>query len=151
MTTQQFRDRVSKSGTRIFVALPFDPNEVWGVKDRHFVTGTINGRAIRGPLGMEEGHYVLSLGSAWRRDNGIDAGFQINVVLSAEGPQSGDMPDDISEALANDPDARAFFDSLATFYRNTYIKWIEGAKQPATRAARVRELLKLLHARKKQK
>jgi len=40
---------------------------------------------------------------------------------------------------------------LATFYRNTYIKWIESAKRPETRAARIEEMVQLLKAGKKQK
>jgi len=47
--------------------------------------------------------------------------------------------------------SRAFFESLATFYRNTYINWIEGAKRPTTRAARIGEMIELLKAGRKQK
>ena len=58
---------------------------------------------------------------------------------------------DITAALNQAPEAKAFFEALATFYRKGYIDWIEGAKRPETRAARIDEMVKLLAAGKKQK
>jgi len=58
---------------------------------------------------------------------------------------------DLATALAAEPQAQQFFNSLATFYRNTYVKWIEGAKRPETRAKRIAEMIDLLKAGKKQK
>ena len=75
----------------------------------------------------------------------------MEVTLSLEGPQSETLSPDVLEALDSEPQARAFFESLATFYRNTYVKWIESTKRPETRAARIREMLELLRAGKKQK
>lgn len=48
-------------------------------------------------------------------------------------------------------EAKAFFEGLATFYRNGYLRWIEGAKRPETRSARIVEVLGLLKAGKKQR
>lgn len=151
MTTQRFKAIVAKSGSRIFIALPFDPNIVWGIKQRHHITGSVNGCGVRGSLGSDGEHYFLLLGAAWRRDNGLDAGAQVNVILSPEGPQSEQVSPDVAKALKAEPHAKAFFEALATFYRNTYIKWIESAKRPETRAARIAEMIKLLKAGRKQK
>ena len=52
---------------------------------------------------------------------------------------------------ASEPEARAFFESLATFYRNGYVRWIEGAKRPETRSARIAEMLGLLRGGQKQR
>ena len=151
MTTQRFKATISRSGTRTVIHVPFNPNEVWGVKQRHHVTGSVNGRAVRGPLGSDGTQFFLPLGAAWRRDNGLEAGAKVNVVLSAEGPQSATLAADIASALESEPQAKAFFDDLATFYRNTYIKWIESAKKAETRSRRIREAMQLLNAGKKQK
>jgi hypothetical protein len=51
MTTQRFKATVAKSGSRTHIAIPFNPNEVWGGKQRHSVTGSINGYGVRGSLG----------------------------------------------------------------------------------------------------
>lgn len=151
MTTQRFTATITQTGTRMFIALPFNPNQIWGVKQRHHITGTVNGWAVRGSLGSDGTQYFLPLGAAWRRDNGLGAGAIVAVVLSPEGPQSEGLSPDVARALESEPKAKAFFEALATFYRNTYIKWIEGAKRPETRAGRIREMIKLLKAGKKQK
>jgi len=151
LNTQRFKTVLMKSGSRIFVPIPFNPNEVWGIKQRHYIRGTVNGHAVRGSLGSDGGQYFLPLGAAWRRDCGLDAGDHVDVVLSPEGPQAETLSTDIANALSAEPPAKAFFESLATFYRNTYIKWIESAKRPETRSARIQEMLELLKAGKKQK
>ena len=136
---------------RTFIALPFNPNEVWGTKGRHYITGTVNGQGVRGSLGSDGKQYFLLLGAAWRRACGLEAGDTVEVALSPEGPQSESLSSDVAQAFEAEPQAKAFFESLATFYRNTYIKWIESAKRPETRAARIREMIELLKAGKKQK
>ena len=151
MTTQRFTATIAKTGSRVYVAIPFDPQAEWGTKTRHYVRGTLNGQVIRGSLGSDGAQYFLPLGAAWRRDNGLEAGDKVKVVLEPEGPQTASLAPDVAAALAASPRARTFFDGLATFYRNTYIKWIEGAKRPETRAARLAEMVALLEAGKKQK
>ena len=151
MTTQRFEATVTKSGSRTYIAIPFNPNEVWGVKQRHYITGSINGCRVRGSLGSDGSQYVLPLGAAWRRDSGVEAGMQVEVVLTPDGPQADALAEDIRAALDSEPQAKAFFESLATFYRNGYIRWIESAKRPQTRSARIAEMLSLLKAGKKQR
>jgi hypothetical protein len=151
MTTRRFTARVEKSGTRTFIGIPFDPHEVWGVKARHHLSGTVNGCAVRGSLGFDGSRYFLPLGAVWRRDNHLEAGASVDVVLSPEGPQSEALAEDLAAAFASEPQAKAFFDSLATFYRKNYLRWIESAKRPDTRAARIGEVIGLLKAGKKQR
>lgn len=151
MTTQRFKAVITKSGTRTFIAIPFNPNDVWGVKQRHHITGSVNGCAVRGSLGSDGTQFFLPLGAAWRRDSGFEVGTEVQVVLSAEGPQSEGLSPDVASALDAEPEAKTFFEGLATFYRNTYIKWIESAKRAETRATRIDEMIQLLKAGKKQK
>ena len=151
MTAQSFKSVISKSGERVFIPLPFNPNDVWGVKQRHHITGSVNGYGVRGSLGSDGKQYFLLLGAAWRRGCGLEAGVTVDVVLAPEGPQSASLSTDVLNALEAEPQAKAFFESLATFYRNTYIKWIESAKRPETRNARINEMIGLLKAGKKQK
>ena len=150
-STQRFKTVLMKSGSRIFIPIPFNPNEAWGVKQRHYIRGTVNGYGVRGSLGSDRKQYFLPLGAAWRRDCGLDAGAEVDVVLLPEGPQSEHLSTDVVDALNAEPQAKAFFESLATFYRNTYIKWIESAKRPETRSTRIQEMIELLRAGKKQK
>ena len=152
MSRQQFKASVQVGEReRVFIALPFDPSTVWGKKARHHIRATINGLLFRGSLGSDGDSYFMALGVAWRRDCGVDSGTKVTVLIEPEGPQQSTLAADIVEALAAEPSAQEFFIGLATFYRNGYIKWIEGAKRSETRAARISEMVALCKAGKKQK
>jgi len=88
MATQRFKTIVAKTGSRTASVIPCDPNAVWGIKQRHHITGTINGCTVRGSLVSHGSGYFLPLGAAWRRDSGVEAGAEVEVVLGPEGPQS---------------------------------------------------------------
>ena len=134
----------------IAVRIPFDPSAEWGVKGRHDVTGNVAGRKVRGRLVARGGEHYLELGPAWCRDNPLADGMQVTVTLAPEGPQVVYMSSDVAEALNADPDARRFFESLATFYRKGFIRRIEGAKRPATRARLIAETVAALKAGKRE-
>ena len=81
----------------------------------------------------------------WLRDAGVAAGDDVLVELAPEGPQRGDLADDISAALEANPAAAAFFDTLAQFYRKGYLRYIDATKRrPDLRAARIAEVTGLL-------
>jgi Bacteriocin-protection, YdeI or OmpD-Associated/Domain of unknown function (DUF1905) len=152
MSQQSFKTTVQATDRgRVFIAMPFNPSAVWGVKPRHHVRGTVNGLLFRGSLGSEGGTYFMVLGAAWRRDCGVAVGDTVAVVLEAEGPQQDSLAKDIADALAAEPNAQEFFDGLATFYRKNYVRRIESAKRPETRTVRILEMVALLKAGKKQK
>ncbi|MBE0698908.1 MAG: YdeI/OmpD-associated family protein, partial [Anaerolineaceae bacterium] len=113
--------------------------------------GTVNGFAFRGELNEEWSLYYLNLGPAWLRDSGLSAGSLVEVAIGPEGPLGDRLPADVRAALEADAQAKAFFESLPTFYRNNFMRSIEGAKRPETRAARIAEMMDLLKARKRQK
>jgi hypothetical protein len=134
------------------VPVPFDPDGVWGSRKRHHVTGTVNGMGVRAVLEPFEDGFGMLLGAAWRRDCGIAPGDVVSVELVPEGVQRGDLAADFAAALADEPDAGAFFDSLAQFYRNAYVRWIEATKRrPEERARRIAETVALLEAGMKQR
>jgi len=151
MNVQRFHATLEKVGTKTVLPIPFDPDEVWGSKPRHHITGTVNGRKVRGALLADGDRFFLSLGAAWRRDSGLDAGDAVEVELAPEGPQFADLAPDIAAALDASPAARAFFEGLATFYRKGYLRWINGARRPETRASRIGEMIGLLEAGKNQR
>jgi hypothetical protein len=151
LTTERFRTTIVESGARAYVTIPFDPNEAWGVKERHFVTGSIDGCKIRGCLDSEGTQVVLPLGPAWRRDNAVPIGAEVEVVLGPDGHLPETVAPDVAAALEAEPEARLFFESVAPFYRNNYIRWIESAKRPQTRSARIVEMISLLKAGKKRR
>ena len=148
MTAKRFESTIVRARTKVHVPVPFDPNEAWGWKVRHYVKGSVGGCRIRGLLRPEDHGYVLPLGAAWLRDNVIPTSATIEVVLEPDGPQSEALADDIAQALSASPDAETFFQSVAPFYRKNFLRWIDQAKRPETRAARIAEMVKMLGAGK---
>lgn len=151
--TQQktFDTVVQKEGAFTFVSVPFSPRETWGARPRFHVTGTINGHVVRGCLGVFGTDYFLRLGAAWVRDSGIGPGANVTVTLALEGPQESNLAQDIAAALGSNAAAKAFFDGLPTFYRKNYMRWIDSAKRPETRAKRIQDMIALLAAGKREK
>lgn len=90
------------------IAVPFDPDEAWGAKAEHPVGGTIDGKRVRGTVSPGEGGWALALGPRWVLDECLAIGDKVVVELEPEGPQRGDLADDISAALEANPRAAAF-------------------------------------------
>jgi hypothetical protein len=134
MALQRFR-AVIAAGPRdsAVIMVPFDPDEEWGAKADHPVSGTVGGCRIRARLVPAGRGWVLTL--APKRL--ISMGIAI---------------DDIAAALAADPAAAAFFDTLAQFYRKAYLRWIDSTtRRPDLRAARIAEVVSLLAAGVKER
>ena len=137
---------------RVYVVLPFDPDEIWGSRTRYHVRGTINGAGVRGALEQFGRGYFLPLGPAYRRGAGLKPGDPVTVTLIPEGPQSEALAADIAAALAAEPEAARFFDGLPTFYRKNYLRWIDATRRsPDVRAQRIAELVGLMKAGKKER
>lgn len=142
---------VETEGKFTFIGIPFSPRDVWGAKPRFAVNGTINEKAVRGTLGALDQDYFLRLGATWLKDNGINPGDQVKVMLALEGPQEENLAEDIKGALIANQKAKTFFDGLPTFYRKNYIRWIESAKREETRTKRIQEMITLLEEGKREK
>jgi len=153
MRTQRFGAQVAAApGGRAIVVVPFDPDEVWGAKAEHHVNGTVNGWRVRVRLAPGDGGWAFTLGPARVRDLGLVLGEEARAELAPEGPQRADLADDVAAALAANPDAAAFFDTLAQFYRKAYLRWIDATtRRPDVRAARIAEVVDLLAAGVKER
>ncbi|MBB5868506.1 hypothetical protein F4553_001885 [Allocatelliglobosispora scoriae] len=148
MPTQQYTTTAASAPNgRLLIPVPFDPDTVWGAKPRHHIAGTVNGVRVRGVIEKARGGFGFTLGPAWLRDCGLRAGDTVTVDITAEGPQRGDLAEDIAAALDASPSAGAFFDSLAQFYRRAYLTWIDATKRrPEQRPQRIAEMIRLLEA-----
>ncbi|HEX6342148.1 YdeI/OmpD-associated family protein [Umezawaea sp.] len=153
MTARRFTGTVREEGRgRVVVPVPFDPDQVWGVKARHHITGTVDDVRVRGVVEASGTDRWVVLTPAWLRDHALAPGDRVAVVLAPEGPQRADLAEDIASALDAAPAAAAHFDSLAQFYRRAYLRWIDGtARRPELRAARIAEVVDLLAAGIKQR
>lgn len=118
---------------RVMVPVPFNPDAVRGVKSDHRVSGTVNGMNVRAAVEPLRDGFGIVLGAAWRRDCGV-------------------APGDVRAALEGEPAAGAFFDGLAQFYLQAFLRWIDATKRrPDERARRIGETVDLLLQKKKQR
>ena len=125
MCVQRFGTHITAGpGGRAEIVVPFDPDQVWGAKAEHPVGGTINGRRIGGGLHRQRRLGVRGDPDVGARRRG-PADSDVTVELAPEGPQRGDLADDVAAALEASPAAAAFFDTLAQFYRKAYLRWID--------------------------
>jgi hypothetical protein len=148
MSAQRFHAVIAAGpGDSAVITMPFDPDEVWGTKANHPVGGTIDGRRIRARLCPSGSGWVLTLAPSRLLGMCLAIGDDVTVELAPEGPQRGDLADDIAAALEASPAAGAFFDTLAQFYRKAYLRWIDAtSRRPDVRAARIAEVVDLLTA-----
>ena len=153
MSVQRFAAPLSVGPRgRGVIAVPFDPDQVWGAKAWHPVNGTINGAFVRGAVERVDGAWVFTLGSMWMCEAGLSAGDEVALELGPEGPQRGDLAPDIAEALDDCPAAAQFWDTLAQFYRKAYLRWINSTiRRPELRAERIAEVVTLLAAGVKER
>jgi hypothetical protein len=153
MESRRFTAAVAAAGRgSLLVHVPFDPDEVWGAKQRHHVAGTVNGVGVRAVIQPTGDGFGFTLGPTSPCRGSLAAGDTVTVEVAPEGPQRGDLADDIAEALAANPAAAAFFDSLAQFYRRAYLRWIDATKRrPDQRPVRIAEMVRLLESGVKQR
>lgn len=151
-TQRRFRTTVAVDRRgRTVVPVPFDPDEAWGVKPRHPVRGSVAGCAMRGIVEKREDGPVITLGPSWTRVP-LHDGTEVEVVLEPEGPQRADLAPDIAAALDAAPDAAAFFDSLAQYYRNSWLRWIDSTKRnPEQRPVRIAHMVRNLQDGRKER
>jgi hypothetical protein len=153
MTHRQFTaTAAAASRGHILIPVPFDPDTVWGTKPRHHIHGTVNGMGVRGVIEPAGDGHGFTLGPAWLRHCGLATGDTVTVHIQPEGPQRGDLADDIAAALDANPKAAVFFDSLAQFYRRAYLRWIDATKRrPDQRPQRIAEMIRLLEDDRKER
>ncbi len=150
---RRFTATVTKDAKkRVIVPVPFDPDEVWGSRPKHHVSGRLGDCGVRAVLEVGADGWSFRLGPAWLRDSGVAVGDKVKVELAPEGPQRDGLAPDLAAALDAEPKAGEFFDSIAQFYRKAYITWIDATKKrPDVRAERIAATVKLLKAGKKER
>ena len=148
---KRFKATITRTGGKNLIPVPFDPDEAWAQKERHYVDGEVDGHRVRGLLIITGNQVALPVGAAWLRDTRVALNTPVKVVLWPDGPQVELLAEDIARALAAAPAAKSLFDSVAPFYRKNFLRWIDSAKRPQTRQARIAEMVSLLAAGKRQR
>jgi Bacteriocin-protection, YdeI or OmpD-Associated/Domain of unknown function (DUF1905) len=102
------------------------------------VVVTIGVQAFRTRLAVYGGQPMVGVSKANRAAAGIEVGDRFDVAIAVdEEPRTVEVPGDLAEALAADPEAAGAFDRLSFTHRREYVNWITEARKPETRARRV--------------
>lgn len=130
----------------VFVVIPFSVPEVFGTRGRVPVQVTFDGYPYQGsitPLG--DGHHALHVLKQIRKAVDKTIGDTVRVTLSRDVMERKmEAPADLAEQLAQNPKAAAYFAKLAYTHQREFVRWLEGAKRPETRATRLAETVELL-------
>jgi hypothetical protein len=109
------------------------------------VVATVNGYTYRTSVAPAYGKILMPFSSEHRAASGLSGGEEIEVeLIPDDAPREVEVPADLAAALAGAPDAAAFFAGLSHTNKRAYVLWIEDAKKPETRSARVAKTAEML-------
>jgi hypothetical protein len=132
-------------GGGAFVEVPFDVETEFGAKKPR-VRALIEGVPYRGLLTrMGSEHHILIILKGIREQIGKTFGDEITITLEPDTePRVLEIPDDLTQALQKDEEARLFFDKLSYTHQKEYVTWINDAKKEETRQSRIFKTIELL-------
>jgi uncharacterized protein YdeI (YjbR/CyaY-like superfamily) len=94
------------------------------------------------------GRYLVPLSAENRTAAGVAAGDEVDVdIVADDAPREVSVPADLDAALTGP--ARAAYDGLSYSHRKEWVRWVEEAKKPETRTARIERTVADLAAGKK--
>jgi hypothetical protein len=112
------------------------------------VVVTVGGYTYRTTVAPMGGDFWIPLAAEHREAAGVQAHEEVDVTVELDtAPREVPVPDDLAAAF--DEPARATFDGLAYSHRKEWVRWVEEAKKPETRTARIEKTVESLRAGKK--
>src|SRR4051794_15840008 len=76
---------IAGPGGKLVVSVPFDPDLVWGAKQRHHVAGTVNGVRMRAVPERAGDGFEFTIGPQSPSARGIAVGTEVTVQIAPEG------------------------------------------------------------------
>lgn len=114
---------------------------------RPAVRVTVAAHTYRTTIASMGGRFMIPLSAEHRAHAGVAAGDEVEVQIESDtAARDVPLPSDLAEALREDGPAQSFFDSLAYTHRKEWVRWIEEAKKPDTRASRIETAVEALRA-----
>ena len=115
---------------------PRKPKSVWSKINKHRIEKLIDQKLMT-PAGLATIERAKKNGS-WNTLNASDLHTDNN-----------SMPDDLKKALLKNENALTNFLAFSPSYRKRFLFWIDSAKTPVTKAARIKQTLLMAAANKK--
>ena len=147
----RFRTTVELGGkTATGLQIPDDVVVALGSGKRPAVRITIGRHTYQTTVASMDGRFVVPLNAKHRTAAKVAADDQVDVEIELDtAPREVRVPADLDDTLAHDSTARDFFDTLSYTHRKEWVRWIEQAKKPETRNARIAKTVTALHAGKR--
>jgi hypothetical protein len=144
----RFRGTLDLHGkTATGISVPSSIISALGGGKRPPVVVTIGGHTFRTTIAPMGGQYLLGVNAENRTAAGATAGDELDVEIALDtAPRSVTVPDDLTSALRA---ADLTLDGLSYTHRKEWVRWIEEAKKPETRAARVVKTVEALRSGKR--
>lgn len=118
-----------------------------GQRPRVYVT--INDYTYRSSIAPYTGDYFIPVSAAVREAAGVAAGDEIEVSVRLDtDPREVEVPEDLASALAANPEAAKFFESLSYSNKRRIVLPIEDAKTAETRQRRIDKSVEKLRSGK---
>jgi hypothetical protein len=145
----RFESTVELGGkTATGIPIPDEVIEALGSSKRPPVTITINGYTYRTTAVRMGGRFFVPLSAENRDGAKVAAGDSITLDIEPDtAPREVTLPDDLAAAM--DDAARAAYDGLSYTHRKEWVRWVEDAKKPETRATRIEKTVAGLREGKK--
>jgi hypothetical protein len=132
------------------IEVPPDVVEALGSGKRPPVKVTVNGHTYRSTVAVMGGKYLISVSAEQRANTGVNAGDNVEVTLELDTePRIVELPEDFAAALEQEPQAKAFFETLSPSNKGRHVLLINDAKTPETRQRRIDKAIETLIAGKK--
>jgi hypothetical protein len=146
-----FRAAVVPGGkTATGIQVPDHIVEALGSGKRPPVVVTLSGYTYRTTVASMGGAFWIPLAAEHREAAGVQADQEVDVVIEPDtAPREVTLPDDLAAAL--DEAARSTFDGLAPGHKKEWVRWVDDAKKPETRTARIARTAESLRAGKKSR
>ena len=140
----QFRATILSGGkTATGIPVPDDVVEAFGKRAK--VRVTVNGHTYRSSIASMGGRHLISLSAENREKAGVAAGDEVDVDVELDTEERKvELAPDFAEALAAEPAAKEFFETLSYSNQRWHTLSIDGAKTQETRERRINKSVAML-------
>lgn len=147
----RFRTTILPNGkTATGIRVPDDVMAGLAAGKKPPVRVTINGHTYRSTVATIDGQPMVGVSADNREAAGVAGGDEVDVDIELDtAPREVEVPPQLAAALAADPVAKAFFDSLSNSNKSWHTLQIAGAKSDETRQRRVDKSMQMLREGRK--